>query len=152
MNMRGFGADGPWYGVKTLYRSTAVGRPKVTDSAYDPAATLIEERVVLFKARSFHEAIRAAEKEARSYARGDHINPYGQKVKMHYLGACNAYHLFFAPVAGAEVFSSTTIVGLSVRDNAIVHQRMGTVETLREARRRKKFYDREFSGIVKRGV
>jgi hypothetical protein len=62
--------DGPWYAVKTLYRSEGLGRPTATDSAYDPAATLVEERVVLLKARSFQDAIRAAEKEARAYATG----------------------------------------------------------------------------------
>src|SRR6266536_2788994 len=57
-----------WYGVKTLYRSSALGRPKATDRSYDPWVTMVEERVVLFKTRSSSEDIRAAAKEARAYA------------------------------------------------------------------------------------
>ena len=145
-------ADGPWYGVKTLYRTRAHGLPKSTDSAYDRAATLVEERVVLFKARSFQEAIRAAEREARAYARGDRVNPYGQRVTMQYLGACDAFHLFYPPVDGAEVYSSTEVVPTAVRDVTIVKQRMGQVDTATGLKRRRKFLNREFSGTVKGGV
>ena len=145
-------ANGPWYAVKTLYRWSAVGAPVATDAAYDSTASLVEERVVLFKASSFQEAIRAAEREARAYVDCEHINPYGQRVKMRYLGACDAYHLFYPPVAGAEVFSSTEIMAKSLRDKSIVERRMGLVETTRSARRRKKFLDRELAGVVRRGV
>ena len=145
-------ADGPWYGVKTLYRSSALGPPSSTDAAYDSKATLVEERIVLFQARGFKEAIRSAEKEARAYARGSHINPYGQRVTMRYLGVCDAYHLFYPPAAGAEVFSTSEVVGSAVSSKAIIERRMGAVETAREAKRRRKFLDREFSGMVRRGV
>ena len=53
----------PWFGAKTLYRLTAKGRAKNTDQCYDPDATLLEERVVLFEAKSAEQAKKlAAEK------------------------------------------------------------------------------------------
>jgi len=58
-----------WFAVKTLYRTRVVGRPARRDAAYDGDANVVEERVVLFRARSFDDAIRKAEREARAYAR-----------------------------------------------------------------------------------
>ncbi len=70
-----------WFGVKTLYRSDATGRRKVTHPNYDPKTTLVEERIVLFRARTGQEAIRKAELEAREYARLSHTNSFGQRVR-----------------------------------------------------------------------
>src|SRR5262245_36715139 len=96
-----------WFGVKTAYRTEARGRPKSVDSLYEPKTTLVEERVVLIRARGAKDAIRRAEKEARRYVRDmRYRNAYGERVRQRYLGACDVFELFENPGAGIEVFSS----------------------------------------------
>ena len=56
-----------WYGVRTLVRLIAAGRAKKTDKHFDPTATLVEDRVVLLRADSFHSAIQKAEQEVQQY-------------------------------------------------------------------------------------
>src|SRR5688572_10093733 len=114
-----------WFGVKTLFRTEALGRPLAADRAYDPTVSLVEERVVLFKTQSFAAAIRAAETEARRYARRRHVNPYGQRVVTRFLGACDAFELIEAPGNRVEVFSTTDVVPMRIPDRRIVHQRLG---------------------------
>ena len=55
-----------WYGIRSLYRWAAVGRPKNPDESYVKDATLVEERIVLIKARSDEEAMRKAKKEGKT--------------------------------------------------------------------------------------
>jgi hypothetical protein len=137
-----------WYGVKTMYRWRALGHPKATDAHYDPDAALLEERVVLFRARNASEAIRKGEKEAQAYAASTHINPYGQKVRVHYLGDCLAFILFESPAAGIEVFSDTELIDKTASNKELIERRLGSErEDLRHFR--KKFFNREFSGVVK---
>jgi Domain of unknown function (DUF4288) len=79
-----------WFSAKTIYKHHRVeaGTPKV----------VFEERVVLFRAMSFEEAIVQAEAEAREY-RGS----AGETV---YLDFVNVYHLFDASVGHrTEVYS-----------------------------------------------
>jgi len=133
-----------WYGVKTLFRTRATGRPRDVDSAFDPSIDLIEERVVLFRAKGFDDAIARAENEARCYAADTHRNPYGQKVVTQYLGACDAFELFDSPAVGVEVFSSTTLVPSTDRRRALVDRWFGAPEHSADKRRRK-FQNRDFS-------
>lgn len=51
-----------WFGVKTLIRWEAIGKPESIDENFDEDATLVEERIVLFKARSSDEAIKKSGK------------------------------------------------------------------------------------------
>jgi hypothetical protein len=64
-----------WFGVKTLFRTRAIGPPRAADGAFDPGIVLIEERIVLFRASGFDDAITRAETEARRYAKTIHRNP-----------------------------------------------------------------------------
>ena len=98
------------------------------------------------------EAIRAAEKEARAYAKLDYVNPYGQRVVMRYLGACETFELFDPPGHAREVFSTTELVSKRVPDRLVIDRRMGIDEGPRPSLRRKKFLNQEFSGILSRGV
>ena len=140
-----------WYGVKTLFRTAAAGRPVARDAAYDARVSLVEERVVLFKARGFAAAIRAAESEARRYARHRYVNPYGQRVVTRYLGACNAFELFETPGVRAEVFSMTEVVPKQVSDRAVVDRRLGLKTNKNTDRlRRRNILNREFSGSARR--
>jgi hypothetical protein len=112
-----------WYGVKTWYRMEAKGKPSFKDEDYEADSTLIEERIVLFKARNFSEAIRKAEKEAKRYAaKVAYQNIYGQRVTLRYLDCCNAYELFDAPDVGVEVYSTTERVSKQVSDTALLNR------------------------------
>ena len=42
-----------WFGVKTLFRSRAIGPPVVDESAFDSGVDCVEERTVLFRATGF---------------------------------------------------------------------------------------------------
>src|SRR6266545_254334 len=119
-----------WYGVKTLG----------VDRDYAPDGTLVEERIVLFRARSCDEAIAKAETEARTYAALPHGgNKYGQRVVHRYLGAREAFELFDPPAAGREVFSSMRVVPADVSDAAIARQMVGSER--RPVRLRRKFFE-----------
>lgn len=120
-----------WYGVRSLYRLIALGGPKKPDLNYIPGATLVEERIVLVKARSDHEALRKAEKEAKMYARSiQHINSYGQKVRARILKALDAYELVSPPGSGVEVFSATEEIDTTVSDEQICDRPIGLGEDL----------------------
>jgi Domain of unknown function (DUF4288) len=137
-----------WFGVKTLYRTTVAGTPPVTDSAYDPSATLVEERVVILRARSHDEAHRKAKAEARRYATRRHVNPYGQRVRTRWVGASESFELFDEPDNLTEVWSSTYMIPASVSDKEVVARALGPNETAAQRKRRRKFLNREFSGTV----
>lgn len=125
-----------WYGVRTLYRITAEGTPKSRDKHFDPEATLIEDRVVLFRASGFDDAIAQAVKEARAYCRQtNYDNAYGQRVRVRFLDAsCNAYEICEMtggpPAAGWEVYSLTGTVPESVSDPTVIRRRMGSKGSL----------------------
>lgn len=79
-----------WFSAKTIYKHNRVenGTPKV----------VFEERVVLFQAASFDEAIAQAETEAQEYC--------GKSGETIYLGFVDVYHLFDISVGHrTEVYS-----------------------------------------------
>ena len=137
-----------WFGVKTLFRTRARGSPRVIDKDFDPDVESVEERIVLFRARSFDEAIARAEAEARGYAADAHRNPYGQKVVTEYLGTCDAFWLFEPPDSGVEVFSEMTLVPSGESRRALVDRWFGTPER-KGSRRYVKFLDRQLFGDVR---
>jgi len=119
-----------WYGVRTLLRLVATGKPKRHDKHFDPASTLVEDRVVLFKANSFESAIEQAESEAKQYCRRTlFTNIYGQSVRMRFVGVVDAFSVLDdKPRAGSEVYSSTALVVRSVSDGTLLAQRFGEPE------------------------
>ena len=121
------------FGVKTAYRFDARGRARNTDSSYDPLTTLVEERVVLIRARSLDEAIRKAKTEARRYVRtlGSYRNVYGERVRSRCPGAFNACELFFEPAVGSEVFSANRLFPRRASDRAVIDEIIGRRETQR---------------------
>lgn len=133
-----------WYGIKTVYRSEATGMAKSIDAEYSDGATLVEERIVLLRARSFDEAIAKGEKEAKQYAKGTYRNVYGQTVKARYLKACDAYELYDEPGVLTEAFSTTNIISKEVSDKQVVDQYLGLEEAETTKRQRRKFYNAEF--------
>jgi hypothetical protein len=131
-----------WYGVRTLFRLVAIGRPKNLDKAFDPTSTLVEERVVLFEGDSFEDAMKQAEDEANAYCeRTQFVNIYSQSVKLKFLGAVDAFAISkVRPCAGTEVYSSTAIVSRSVSNSNLRAEQFGKAES-RGAEARYKFVD-----------
>jgi hypothetical protein len=133
-----------WYGVKSLYRTRVVGKPKEPDKHYDAQSTMVEERVVLIHARSFEEAIQKGEREARIYASNDlHKNPFGQQVRCRFLGNLDAFCLFEAPGSKVEAFSSMIILPDSISNVELASIHFGSIE--KHPGRRTKFLDASFS-------
>jgi hypothetical protein len=104
--------------------------------------TLVEERIVILRARGFEEAIRKGEAEARSYARDcRHRNPYGQQVRQRYLAYCDAYIFDDAPKEGAEVYSSTEVAPRKSSDRALLRRVIGRKESRRAHQSRRNILD-----------
>lgn len=119
-----------WYGVRTPYRVTAEGEPKSRGRLFDSQATLIEDRVVLFQADGFDDALAQAAKEARAYCRQVKFNSAcGQSVRMRLPNLCDAYEIMEMtdgpPTAGWEVYSSAGTVSDSVQVPGSPHRAKG---------------------------
>jgi hypothetical protein len=137
------------FSVKTLYRTSTVGEPKVLGQNYKEDFDLIEERIVTVKARNFDEAISKGEREATKYAsETEYDNPYGQKVIQKYIGSIDAYRLFETIDANIELFSSTFVIEKRVSNTKITNDLMGTIYD-NENEIRTKFLNSEFSKIMK---
>jgi hypothetical protein len=133
-----------WFAFKSLIRTRVAGRPTRPDRHYDPDATLIEERVILVRARSFEEALQKGEADLDEYVSDSRINPFGQRVRDHALRRVEAFLLFDEPGPGAEVFSSTHILPRSVSDSEVIERLFGPPEN--DPAVRTKFLNSEFSG------
>ncbi|MFF0723057.1 hypothetical protein [Micromonospora sp. NPDC003816] len=79
-------AEVGWFCVRCVFR---VGG--------DSASQVYEERLTLWRAEAFDEAIALAEDEALGYA--------AEQSDMEFVGLAQAYRLFSEPGNGAEVFS-----------------------------------------------
>jgi hypothetical protein len=77
--------EGGWFSVRCVFRFAGKLRPTY------------EERLTLWRATGFEQAVLLAETEAREYASG--------LGDCDYVGFAQAYHLFDEPGHGAEVFS-----------------------------------------------
>jgi hypothetical protein len=131
-----------WFGVKTLYRLVAHGRPKAPDEYFSGQQTMFEERVVLLRARSFDEALRRGEQEAKAYVKpGHHENPFGQRVTLEYLKTADAFE---NPAAGVEVYSVTGFISRRISNEALVDAHFGVAES--HLGERTKFLNREVTG------
>ncbi len=111
---------------------------------YDSHSTMIEERIVFIRARSFDEALKKGEKEARIYASNDvHKNPFGQQVRRRFLGDLDAFCLFDPPWSYVEVFSSMIILPNRLSDAKLARVHFGPIRE--HLGRRTKFLNAEFS-------
>lgn len=110
-----------WFGVQTLYRTAPSGKPLAKDKHYSADVTMVEQRITIFRARSYDEAIRKAEADAKAYAVAcPHRNPYGQPVKTRYLGYSDAYLIDDEIASGAEIYSTTEIVSRKKPDSQVI--------------------------------
>ncbi len=114
-----------WFAVKTLYRTTVARAPW----------SLVEERVVIFRARSFADASRQGESEARKYAASPRRqNADGKRVRTKYLGECDAFELFAAPAHGREVYSCTELARSTTSARGLGDKLLGAPENARVRR------------------
>ncbi len=135
-----------WFAVKSLYRTVVTEPPKVTDADYDPASDLIEERVVLIRARTADKALRLARREANRYAKEDvRTNPYGQQVVTRRLEILESCWLSDSPGDRREIWSSMSRMPSELTDAQLITMRFGPDEGDESLRLRKKFLNGLFS-------
>ena len=89
---------------------------------------MIEERIILLRARDLEEALRRGKLAARQYMKGCSRNIYGQRVSMRLLRFISAYQLDDRPGDGDEVFSDTEIVSARESERSILDRRTGPEE------------------------
>ncbi len=137
-----------WFSAKTVYRTTTPGRARRVDAMYIPDHTLVEERVIVLKARSFDEALRRAETEARTYARRlkGRRNRYGQQIITRYLGDIEVFEMFDPPRSMIEVYSSMYTISGNIPDRTISDNHFGPRAALIE---RDQFLEREVSELLR---
>jgi hypothetical protein len=127
-----------WFGVKLLVRTVAVGRVRGRDDDYDREGTLVEERVLIVRARdgrdAFFRARRRVLKDVVNYR-----NVYGQAVRNKILSGYEAYALYDPPFDGGEVFSRTIRVPRTVRDQKIVGRLIDGQLSETNQRKRRRF-------------
>lgn len=134
-----------WFAVKTFYRSDTRDRPVRPDKYYDPDVTVLEERVILIKAKSRQEAAIKAEKEAMDYARFAVCrNPYEQKIETRYLGYYDIFELEKSPDDKTEIFVTTRLISRKVNNGKIAHVYGAPKEGRFDKSRRKKFLNQEY--------
>lgn len=136
------------FAVKTFYITEAVGRAKLADKNYKKGIALYEERVVLFFAKNFDEAIKKAEEEARQYAKYSFSNIYKQKVKTKYLDACDAFEIYDSLKNGAELYSMTHVWKKGSL-NKLLDEKMGGISDKKEKILRINFSNEEFNTKAK---
>ena len=141
-----------WFGVKSLFRLEVSGEPRATDELYQPGGTLIEERVVIVRAKTPKRALRKGEREADRYCRDFvHLNPYGQLVVGRRVEALVAFEMFQKPKQLREVWSSNWVVPTAMTDRELAERLFGPEQTSESIDRRKIFLDQMFSGHVDPG-
>lgn len=140
-------ANQQWYSVSTYYQYSTAGKPKPQFRHYQNASVMIEERVVLFLARSHDEAEKLADIEARDYASYSYVNPFGQKVRVRYIGCGGAFALFDEPGTGVEVYSRTEIRLPRLSINELKRAKIGQNHGKVEAKMRLKFQDANFTRV-----
>jgi hypothetical protein len=89
--MRAAFGEQPWYAVRCVFES------ELTRVDHDDGEVGYEERITLWRAASFDEAIELAGEEATRYV--------DESEGVAFTGLAQAYHLFDEPGHGSEVFS-----------------------------------------------
>ncbi|MFW2331194.1 MAG: DUF4288 domain-containing protein [Nitrospinota bacterium] len=132
-----------WFGVKTVYMTRTTGKVHSTRSKVHPSSVMIEERVVMFKARNIESAIKKGEREAKEYIDGDedNITPYGQIARQRYVGCCDAYMLDDKLGDGQKVYSATEVRLTKPTKAELYNSKLGLEYGNRERNLRRKFLD-----------
>ena len=124
-----------WFAIRTFVRTKPSGLPKKRDRYFNPTIASIEERIVLFRARSGRTALKKGRAEAFRYARAfRHENMYGQKVVATLLPFAEAFELFDAPSDGVEVFSTIEVTNTSEDSRSALRRKIGKPSNSHTAR------------------
>lgn len=138
-----------FFGAKTLYLievSESKRKKEISKSNFH----LLEERIVLIKARNFNEAIRKGEREAIAYE-STHVNPFGDKVICRYLGCIDIFEIYTSPEDLAEIYSINYLVDKKINRKQILDQHFGkNINRNREKIIRQKFLNSDFNVLNKR--
>jgi hypothetical protein len=134
--------------VKTLYRVAAEGRPLARDRFYSSSMTMVEERVIIVRARSADEAARMGRQEAAKYTRGHRRNPYGQRVRIRFMGYVHVYDINEPVREGTEVFSTTEVISRGIQDRSVIRRQIGRPESDRAYRSRRNILNSVFAGTA----
>lgn len=84
--------DDPWYSVRCIFRRRRQG----SEDWIGPGMNAYEERITVWRATSFADAIEQAEADAQEY---------GETVGFEYVGLAQCYRMAEELDSGAEVFS-----------------------------------------------
>ncbi|WPU65121.1 DUF4288 domain-containing protein [Peredibacter starrii] len=137
-----------FYCGKSLYWIEARGKSKVKQKP-DSKYALLEERIILIKAKNFNEAIKKARKEAKDYE-GNYINPYGQQVRIEFLECIEVFELFESPADLVEVFSANFLVDQKISKKEMLNSHYGkSISETTERKIRSKFLNGEFASFKK---
>ncbi len=110
-----------WFGARTAFSYRVEGNAS--------APRVFEQRVVVFRAPTFEEAMVLSEKEADSYARRMSVrNSDGEEVRVEYLGYCNVFEIGDALEDGVEVHSQLTVHPTHVAEDELLNRFVGTEE------------------------
>lgn len=110
---------GVWFGARTAFSYRVMGN---TDAPF-----VFEQRVVVFRAPTFEDAMAIAEKEADSYARRMSArNSDGQEVRVEYLGYCNVFEIGDTLEDGVEVHSQLTVHPTRASQDELLDRFVGT--------------------------
>jgi uncharacterized protein DUF4288 len=139
----GDGGTMDWYSFCGLFKW------EIIDATGDvrPDGALVEERIVLFYAASFDEAIRLGEAEAEAYTRDTWPNANGDTVRTRYLGVCNVFAMKASPAEGVEAYSRLLLRPSTEADDVVIERLLGSEseqETCADA------FEPDFDRVVER--
>lgn len=120
-----------WFAVKTLYSITL-------EKTKSPS--MLEERIVIFKAKDIDAAIAKAKEDAKKYSSYEYKNLAEQSVKTEFLKCFDAYEISDEFKSGAEVFSSNEVIVGKFDRSKIIDNRFGKRHGRKEKSLRKNFF------------
>ena len=139
-----------WFAVRTFYVYEIVKKKKSVAVPGPSGKSFYEERVVLFKAKDFSEALEKAEADAKSYQEA-YENPYGEKIKVRYLLTADSFELSDKPDMGVEVYSFTEVSDKVRSLRAYLDAKLGKkLNDSLEPKLRRRFLNGSFNTVKKR--
>jgi hypothetical protein len=121
-----------YFGVKYLVRAKVLGKPKGVKRTFKSTMDLLEERVLIIRARKVDDAFKKAEREQARYCRRSYVSTYSQKVVFEPIACFDSFSLSSDDLRVrilkgdlAEVYSRTELVRKTEADEMIVNRLFG---------------------------